>query len=349
MPLGTHPMVHGGGHVPFNLGPPLFGNRNFSLLDPASNGGAEFPTPDGSALANTSPHLSEISVLASTGDRVSSATPFEPNPNNATIGVTSPSVSASASATAATTTVAHGTFSSPAVLSHPESESPSQQYPFLTHLGPIGKPNAMHSQQQPQLHDLSNPGLLPGGGDNSGSSGALPARSSSIGVNDADDDDFGPRSIGNPYHFGNGVGDDESAFAPRFYMYPGLHQSQHQSQQQQQQQHQSQSQQQGQQQPTSQQQPHQPALAGYLPPYQDLYSHEHLVHGRAGLVGGLGANALSHGYPNQPEWMGHPNTFMMGPPQHMYGALPFGQYGHYRDLNNEVDDGEELLQQQDGY
>jgi hypothetical protein len=33
----------------------------------------------------------------------------------------------------------------------------------------------------------------------------------------------------------------------------------------------------------------------------------------------------------------------------MYGALPFGQYGHYRDLNNEVDDGEELLQQQDGY
>ncbi|KAG0322838.1 hypothetical protein BGZ97_003395 [Linnemannia gamsii] len=354
MPLGTHPMVHGGGHVPFNLGPPLFGNRNFSPLDPALNGGAEFPISDGSAVANASPHSSEISVLASTGERVSSATPFEPSPNNgtATIGITSPSVSATASATAATATAAHGTFSSPAVLSHPEPESPSQQYPFLTHLGPIGKPNPVHSQQQPQLHDLPNPGLLPGGGGNSSNSGALPAHSSSMGVNDADDDDFGPRSIGNPYHFGNGVGDDESAFIPRFYMYPGLHQSQHQSQQQQQQrqlqQPQSQ-QQQGQQQPTSQQQPHQPALAGYLPPYQDLYSHEHLVHGRTGLVGGLGANALSHGYPSQPEWMGHPSTFMIGPPQHMYGALPFGQYGHYRDLNNEVDDGEELLQQQDGY
>ncbi|KAF9155225.1 hypothetical protein BG015_010621 [Linnemannia schmuckeri] len=359
MPLGTHPMVHGGGHVPFNLGPPPFGNRNFSPLDPASNGAAEFPMSDGSALANPSPHSSEISGLASTGDRVSSATPFESSTNNATatIGVASPSVSASvtASATATTATAAstHGSFSSPEALSHPEPESPSQQYPFLTHLGPIGKPNSVHSQQQQQLHDLSNPGLLPGS--SSSSSGALPPHNSSVGLNDTDDDDFGPRSIGNPYHFGNDVGDDERAFTPRFYMYPSLHQNQHQSQQQQQQHQQHQHQQpqsrqpQGQQQPTSQQQPLQPALASYLPPYQDLYSHEHLVHGRAGLMGGPGTNALSHGYPSQPEWMGHPNTFMMGPPQHMYGALPFGQYEHYRDLNNEVDDGEELLQQQDGY
>lgn len=364
MPLGTHPMVHGGGHVPFNLGPPLFGNRNFSPLDHPPNGATEFPTPDAAALAIASSHSSEISGLASNGDRVSSgATPFDPSTNNTavTIGVVSPSVSASVSvtATAATAASAHGSFSSPEALSHPEPESPSQQYPFLAHLGPIGKPNSVHSQQQqPQLRSLSNPGLLPGGNSSSSSSssGTLPPHNSSVGVNDADDDDFGPRSIGNPYHFGNGVGDDEIAFTPRFYMYPGLHQNHHQSQQQQQRQHQEhqqpQSQQpqgQQQQQSTSQQQPHQPALGGYLPPYQDLYSHEHLVHGRAGLVGGLGTNTLSHGYPSQPEWMGHPNTFMMGPPQHMYGALPFGQYGHYRDLNNEVDDGEELLQQEDGY
>ncbi|KAG9073184.1 hypothetical protein KI688_000971 [Linnemannia hyalina] len=365
MPLGTHPMVHGGGHVPFNLGPPLFGSRNFSPLDPPPNGAEEFSTPDGVALASASPHSSEISGLASAGDRVSSATtPFDPSTDNttATIGVVSPPVSGPASATAAAATAAsaHGSFTSPEALSHPEPESPSQQYPFLAHLGPIGKPNSVHFQQQQQFRGLSNPGLLPGGsGVSSSSSGTLPPHSPSVGVNDTDDDDFGPRSIGIPYHFGNGVGDDENAFTPRFYMYPGLHQNQHQSQQQQQQQQQRQQQEHQQlqsQQPQSQQQqqstsqqPHQPALAGYLPPYQDLYSHEHLVHGRAGLVGGLGTNALSHGYPGQQEWMGHPNTFMMGPPQHMYGALPFGQYGHYRDLNNEVDDGEELLQQEDGY
>ncbi|KAF9093478.1 hypothetical protein BGX23_003299 [Mortierella sp. AD031] len=349
MPLGTHPIVHGGGHVPFNLGPPLFGNgggRNFSPLEPGSNSGADFSTPDGSALThNASAHSSEISGMTGTGDRVSSATPFEPSPNTtaaiaATNGIISPSASASASA-------AHGSFSSPAGLTHPVPESPSssqqqQQYPFLAHLGPIGKPNSAH----PQLHDLSNPGggLLPGH-----SAAPLPHTTSATaaGVNVADDDDFGPRSMGNPYHFGNGVADDENAFTPRFYMYPGLHQGQHQSQQQQQ----------SQQQAQSQQQQHQPILASYqqhqtpgYPPYQDLYSHEHLVHGRGGIVGGLGGSALGHGYPSQPEWMAHPSSFMMGPPQHMYGTLPFGQYGHYRDLHNEVlDDGEELLQQQDGY
>ncbi|KAG0278049.1 hypothetical protein BGZ95_004811 [Linnemannia exigua] len=349
MPLSSHPMVHGGGHVPFNLAPlPLFANRNFSPLDSASNDTTDFATPDGSVLTNAALHPPGISGMTNTIDRDSSATTFDPSPSNATaIAVASPLISTSAASAAA----AHGSFSSPGVLPRPDPSSPSEQYPFLPHLGPIGKPNSANSsqqqqqQQQQQLPEQSNSGILPGS-----NSGNLPSHSSSVGMNDTDDDDFGPRSIGNPYHFGNGVGDDESAYTPRFYMYPGHHHSQYQSQQQplQQGEQQSQTQQQHLQQPPLQQQ-QQAALAGYLPPYPDLYSHEHLVHGRGGIVGGLGANSLSHGYPNQPEWMGHPSTFMMGPPQHMYGTLPFGQYGHY----SEVDDREELSQQQqqqqDGY
>ncbi|KAF9908571.1 hypothetical protein EC991_009716 [Linnemannia zychae] len=351
MPLGTHPMIHGGGHVPFNLGPPLFANRNFSPLDSTPNDAAEFTAPDGSTPTNAAPHAPGISGISSASGRDSPVTTFELSANNATtIGVVPPSVSSPTAS--ATGVAAHNSFSSPGNLSHPEPASPSQQYPFLAHLGPIGKPNSVNSsQQQQQLHELPTSGRLP-----SNTPGALPSQSSA-GMNDTDDDDFGPRSIGNPYHFGNGigVGDDENVFPPRFYMYPGLHHNQHQSQQQHQQlqqaEQQPQSQQQHQQQQHQQQQPSQQqqqlALAGYLPPYPDLYTHEHLVHGRGGIVGGLGANVLRHGYPSQPEWVGHPNTFMMGPPQHMYGTLPFGQYGHY----NEVDDGEELLQQQqqDGY
>ncbi|KAF9128947.1 hypothetical protein BGW39_004599 [Mortierella sp. 14UC] len=310
----------------------------YSHMGHGPNGAAEFATPDGSTHTNAAQHTTGISGISSTGDRDSPVTTFEPSANNAsTVGVASPAVSTST--TSATGAAAHGSFSSPGDLSHPEPASPSQQYPFLAHLGPIGKPNSVNSsQQQQQLHELSTPGLLP-----SNTPGALPSHSSSAGMNDTDDDDFGPRSIGSPYHFGNGVGDDENAFTPRLYMYPGLHHSQHQSQQQQQQQveQHSQSQQQRHQQQPPPQQQQQQALAGYLPPYPDLYTHEHFIHGRGGFGGGgLGANALSHGYPSQPEWMGHPSTFMMGPPQHMYGALPFGQYGHY----SEIDDGEEPLQ-----
>ncbi|KAG0257682.1 hypothetical protein BG011_003843 [Mortierella polycephala] len=371
MPLGNLPMAHGGTPPPplpgqFNMGPPppsTFGDRNFSpsLIGPGSNPPPEFSPAEGSVDA--SPHSVDLPGLVNANDLDSAPSPAFDSTSTPTLGASSPIVSSAASAS--------GVFSSsaglpplgpppPHVFGRPGSPS-LQHYPFLGHLGPIGKPGLGHSH----LNEHTGAGAVP--------AGLLP-----ISVAGAEgDEDF---VTGNPYHFnhsngstdnensqeetpvgalGHDFGHDErqdehtdsnnnnnvkntldssNAFSQHFYMHQGLAQNLQNRHQQGFQQHQ------------------QPLLPppGYAP-YQDQYSQEqqqhqhHLVHANTGAIGSLGGNTLGHGhglghgYPGQPEWMAHPNTFMMGPPphQHMYGTIPFGQYGgHTGDVGLDGDEGE---------
>ncbi|KAF9104191.1 hypothetical protein BGX27_010199, partial [Mortierella sp. AM989] len=344
MPLGTLPMIHGA-NAPgqFNMGPPPFGGRNFSptLLGPGSIHAAEFLPSEESTRTNTSPLLTDLpGPVGSNNDNRVASPQFDSGAVSA-IGVVSPT-SPSSGAVSGTGAVAFPSGSGP--LQPPHPESPSQQYPFMSHLGPIGKPNHIHGH----LSEHSSAGLL------SNASTGIPISE----VGPSSEDDFVSR---NPYHFGNSIGqsnDDGSvnihnnshgdAFSPEFYMYPGFlqtpqsQQQQHQEllqqvQQQQQQQQHSPSQQQSHDQHQQHQTYQQHQQHGY-PLYQDQYLQDqsHLGHPHNGVVGGQGGNGLGHGYPNQPEWVAHPNSFMMGSFHHLYGLPQFGQYGHHRGLNGEV-------------
>ncbi|KAF9949292.1 hypothetical protein BGZ72_008916 [Mortierella alpina] len=326
MPLGSHPM---GG--PFNMGPPPFGGSGFSptLLGPGSNQ-TEFSTGDGSA--DGSPNPSDLQGVA-TNSGISSPPQFE-STSATSVGLVP--------LNAVSVGMAPAAFPSSVGL-HPGSAA--QQYPFLPHLGPIGKPALPHSHLN-EHHSGIGSGLLSDTAD---------------GLADADSDGvFVPLNGGNPYQFGssgtNGgisledgsatrdfghdgdqdegsrdgaINSHSSAFSPGFYMYPGFGQNQQQHQHQQQQHHQQ----------NLFQQHHQvPPPPGYGH-YQDQQQH-HLGHPRANVLGSMGEgnSSLGHGYPNQPEWIAHPNSFMMGPPQHMYGSLPFGQYEHHRGLGGEEEE-----------
>ncbi|KAF9566005.1 hypothetical protein EC968_003942 [Mortierella alpina] len=327
MPIGGHPM---GG--PFNMGPPPFGGSAFSptLLGLGSTQ-AEFPTVDGSA--DGSPNPSDLQGVAA-NNGISSPPQFD-------------SISTSSSGLTPLNAVSIGkapsAFPSSAGL-HPGS--PAQQYPFLPHLGPIGKP-ALPQGHLNEHHSGIGSGLL---------------SDTTDGLTDADNEGvFVPLNGGNPYQFGssgtngdisledgsvardfghdgdqdegsrNGIiNSHSSAFSPGFYMYPGFGQAQHQHQHQQQ----------HHQQNLFQQHHQGPPPPGYGH-YQDQQQH-HLGHPRASVLGSMGEgnSSIGHGYPNQPEWVAHPNSFMMGPPQHMYGSLPFGQYEHHRGLGDEEEEEE---------
>ncbi|KAF9171225.1 hypothetical protein BGX20_007939 [Mortierella sp. AD010] len=388
MPLGAHPMIHGA-NAPgqFNMGPHAFGGRNFSpsLLGPGSVHAAEFTPTDGSVGTNTSPLPTDLPGLAlgSNDNRVTSPPQFDSGSTSTIVGgIVSPTPSSSVGISGAGA-IAFPSGPGPLLPLHPGS--PSQQYPFLPHLGPIGKPNHNHGH----LNEHPGSGLL---SNTSSSTSGIPI--SEVGPSSGDD--FVPRNTGNPYHFGNSIGQnsdgDESvshdadaqqemgydihnanhigdAFSPGFYMYPGFLQTpqpqqqqqqqhhQHQQSPQLQQQHSQQLQQQQQQQHSPSQQPHDQHQQAYqqhqplgYPLYQDQYLQDqpHLGHPRNGVIGGLGTNGPghghghghthghSHGYPSQPEWVAHPNSFMMGPFQPMYGLPQFEQYGHHRGLNGEI-------------
>ncbi|KAF9289094.1 hypothetical protein BGZ68_010049 [Mortierella alpina] len=320
-----HPM---GG--PFSMGPPPFGGNGFSptLLGPGSNQ-AEFSTGDGSA--DGSPNPSDLH-RAATNSGISSPPQFE------TISTSSGGLTP---LSAVSIGMAPAAFPTSAGL-HPGS--PAQQYPFLPHLGPIGKPPHGHLNEH---HGGIGSGLL---------------SDTTDGLTDADSDGvFVPLSGSNPYQFGsNGAnggisledgsvardfgqdGDQDegsrngtinshsNAFSPGFYMYPGFGQTQQQHQHQQQ----------HHQQNLFQQHHQVPPPPGYGH-YQDQQQH-HLGHARASVLGSMGEgnSSIGHGYPNQPAWIAHPNSFMMGPPQHMYGSLPFGQYEHHRGLGDEEEEEE---------
>ncbi|KAF9922944.1 hypothetical protein BGZ65_009251, partial [Modicella reniformis] len=196
LPLRGHPMLHGATPPPppgqFNMGPPPpFGVRNFSpsLLGPGSVHTAEFSPSDGSVRTNTSPLPSDLPGLMGASDRVTSPPHFDSTASSS-IGVTSPtvsstSVSGAGAGTGIGTGSGVGTGASFATVSgalqHPLPGSPSQQYPFMTPLGPIGKAHPIHH---------SGPGFL------SGTSGVIPFS----GIGTTGEDDFVPLSVGGHPH-----------------------------------------------------------------------------------------------------------------------------------------------------
>ncbi|KAF8972387.1 hypothetical protein BGZ46_010128 [Entomortierella lignicola] len=351
MPLGPHPMIHGG-NAPgqFNMGPPPFGGRNFSpsLLGPGSIHATEFSPNDSSVIKNNTSLPTDLPGLVGSSESIATPPQFDSSSASA-IEIASSTTTSSSSTVVSGVGDVSFTSGSGSQQQQTHIDPPAQQFPFLSHLGPISKPN-----------HHPGPGLVTN-------------TTTSIPISEAgpsSDDDFVTRNTGNPYHLesslGQGSGDDDDnngdngvqdsgfnihtttngveVFSPGFYIYPGFLQ-QHQQrtsqiqQQQQQQQKQESQQQNAQEQPLDQQQQvyQQHQHLGY-PLYQDQYLQDQtlLGHPRNGVIGGMGANGPGHGYPSQTEWMGHPNSFMMGPFQHVYGLPQFRQYGHHRGLNGEI-------------
>ncbi|KAG0269315.1 hypothetical protein DFQ27_003999 [Actinomortierella ambigua] len=180
MNLGPHPMVHNGSpQGQYGMPPPQFPGRPYSppmMMHGPAGSGPEFMGTEGFHRSEGMPPM---------GDMVKSPPPFDPG--------SSVPVSAEAHGVGGTSGPA---ISGPGgIPAHPGS--PSQQYPFLPNLGPIGKPN------------ISNGGV---GSTGMGSHGA--------GANGTGDDSS-HMDYGHVQGYGADVpfdGDGVNAYSPHFYI-----------------------------------------------------------------------------------------------------------------------------------
>ncbi|KAF9914904.1 hypothetical protein BX616_007344, partial [Lobosporangium transversale] len=365
-----------------NIGPPPIGTSAFSsaLLSPHSSHTPDISATDGSVEAAASPLSTKNHIgVDKSGDRAKSPSQFEAS-SKSPINISSPLIpSAIAAGSGHTaTTVGPGPFTSGpgSLLHHPYAGSPSQynQYPFLANLGSIGKTHPHFHPIYGALHNYTSEvesptafsfpsnaipsseleptsvdnGILAVGNGNEnvhGGDHAYLMNHSSNGTDKRGGQDLKRHDTVDNTDINSGSSTHVHAndtVSPGFYMYPGFFQN-HQGHQPPQHQHFGghDEHQQGYQQ--------QPQPLGY-PLYQDSYPSDqsHLAHSHSNLIGGLGLDGNTHehghglGYLNQPDWVAHPNVFMMGPPaQHMYGLAQFGQYGGYHHGLGEEEEEEE--------
>ncbi|KAG0340382.1 hypothetical protein BG004_006425 [Podila humilis] len=253
-------------------------------LLPQFNGGAFSPTTSlGSTITNGAGYPPLETSPQAGPDRAI----LSPPPANFKSTTANPLGAPSPSFTTGSAVVVSSPNSQSVQQSQPEPPS-TQMYPFAVGLGPIGKPNVSHGHLN-QTGPVSESSVVPS---SLVAASTMPMTPPCNGSSD----EFVPRSLNTlaqanafgintdgPLTRGLNGNDDISAFTPPFYMYP-----------------------------TILSKPFQRQTVGY-PHYQDQ---SHL-----GPVGTLSSgNGHSGDYPNQPEWVTHPNVFSMGPPHHIYSG-----------------------------